>query len=84
MVAGVPVEDHEKLANEVKCLHETLGKTQSMLDAMQARLQALERGLTRSEAQVDLLIRLQQSGHRPLRRRKCLQVHMGWIPIRLK
>ena len=65
VVAGVPVEDHERLVHEVKCLHETLGKTQSMLDAMQARLQALERGLTRSEAQVDLLIRLQQSGASP-------------------
>uniref|UniRef100_A0AAV1TTA8 Uncharacterized protein n=1 Tax=Peronospora matthiolae TaxID=2874970 RepID=A0AAV1TTA8_9STRA len=33
-----------------------------MLDAMQSRLQAMEQAQTQSEAQLDLLIRLQQSG----------------------
>ena len=61
-VAGVPLADHEKLVLEVKGLQETLGKTQYMLDAMNSRIQAMERAQTRSEAQLDLLIRLQQSG----------------------
>ena len=65
VVAGVPVEDHEKLALQVKALQEALGETQSAMDAMRARIQVLERGLTRSEAHVDLLIRLQQSGSKP-------------------
>ena len=65
-MAGVPVVDHEKLVLEVKGLQETLGKTQCMLDAMKSRLQAMERAQTRSEAQLDLLIRLQQSGAQPL------------------
>ena len=57
---------------EVKGLQETLGKTQCMLDATTSRLQAMERAQNRSEAQLDLLIRLQQSGHSPRRRRKSL------------
>uniref|UniRef100_A0AAV1UMA8 Uncharacterized protein n=1 Tax=Peronospora matthiolae TaxID=2874970 RepID=A0AAV1UMA8_9STRA len=66
VVAGVPVEAHEKLVLEVKDLQEALGKSQCMLDAMQSRLQAMEQAQTRSEAQLDLLIRLQQSGAVPL------------------
>uniref|UniRef100_A0AAV1VAL6 Uncharacterized protein n=1 Tax=Peronospora matthiolae TaxID=2874970 RepID=A0AAV1VAL6_9STRA len=66
VAAGVPVEAHEKLALEVKGLQETLGKTQYMLDAMQSRLQAMEQAQTRSEDQLCLLIRLQQSGAMPL------------------
>ena len=62
VVAGVPVEDHEKLVLQVKALQEALAETQSAMDAMRARIQLLEHGLTRSEAHVDLLIRLQQSG----------------------
>ena len=65
VVAGVPAEDHARLVLEVNGLRETLGKTQSMLDAVLTRLQALERAQTRSEAQLDLLIRLQQSGAPP-------------------
>ena len=65
VVAGVPIEDREKLVLEVNALRKTLSKTQSMLDAVQTRLQALERAQTRSEAQLDLLIRLQQSGAPP-------------------
>ena len=65
VVAGVPVETHEKLVLQVKTLEEALGKTHVAMDAMQARIQALERGLTWSEAQVDLLIRLQLSGAPP-------------------
>uniref|UniRef100_A0AAV1TEQ5 Uncharacterized protein n=1 Tax=Peronospora matthiolae TaxID=2874970 RepID=A0AAV1TEQ5_9STRA len=66
VAAGVPVEAHEKLVLEVKGLQEALGKSQCMLDAMQRRLQAMEQAQTRSEAQLDLLIRLQQSGAVPL------------------
>uniref|UniRef100_A0AAV1VAE5 Uncharacterized protein n=1 Tax=Peronospora matthiolae TaxID=2874970 RepID=A0AAV1VAE5_9STRA len=66
VAAGVPVEAHEKLVLEVKGLQAALGKSQCMLDAMQNRLQAMEQAQTRSEAQLDLLIRLQQSGAVPL------------------
>uniref|UniRef100_A0AAV1UTM7 Uncharacterized protein n=1 Tax=Peronospora matthiolae TaxID=2874970 RepID=A0AAV1UTM7_9STRA len=57
---------HEKLVLEVKGLQETLDKSQCMLDAMQSRLQAMEQAQTRNEAQLDLLVRLQQSGAMPL------------------
>uniref|UniRef100_A0AAV1VK44 Uncharacterized protein n=1 Tax=Peronospora matthiolae TaxID=2874970 RepID=A0AAV1VK44_9STRA len=66
VAAGVLVEAHEKLVLEVKGLREAFGKSQCMLDAMQSRLQAMEQAQTRSEAQLDLLIRLQQSGAVPL------------------
>uniref|UniRef100_A0AAV1T815 Uncharacterized protein n=1 Tax=Peronospora matthiolae TaxID=2874970 RepID=A0AAV1T815_9STRA len=66
VAVGVPVEAYEKLVFEVKGLQETLGKTQCMLDAMQSRLQAMEQAQTRSEAKLDLLIILQQSGAMPL------------------
>uniref|UniRef100_A0AAV1UXX0 Uncharacterized protein n=1 Tax=Peronospora matthiolae TaxID=2874970 RepID=A0AAV1UXX0_9STRA len=66
VAAGVPEEAHEKLVLEVKGLQEALCKSQCMLDAMQRRLQAMEQAQTRSEAQLDLLIRLQQSGAVPL------------------
>ena len=56
-------------------LRETLGKTQSALDAMQvgvqaselgqARVQALEMGEAQMEGQLDLLIRMQQPMARP-------------------
>ena len=57
---GKPEDELEKLRHEVSCLRETLGKTQSALDATQARLQALELGQTRMEAQLDLLVRIQR------------------------
>uniref|UniRef100_A0AAV1THZ8 Uncharacterized protein n=1 Tax=Peronospora matthiolae TaxID=2874970 RepID=A0AAV1THZ8_9STRA len=66
VAADVPVEAHEKLVLEVKGLQNTLGKTQCILDAMQNRLQAMEQAQNRSEDQMDLLIRLQQSGAVPL------------------
>uniref|UniRef100_A0AAV1UB35 Uncharacterized protein n=1 Tax=Peronospora matthiolae TaxID=2874970 RepID=A0AAV1UB35_9STRA len=66
VAAGVPVEAHKKLVLEVKGLQEALGKSQCMLDAMQRRLQAMEQAQTRGEAQLDLLIRPQQSGAVPL------------------
>uniref|UniRef100_A0AAV1UKF2 Uncharacterized protein n=1 Tax=Peronospora matthiolae TaxID=2874970 RepID=A0AAV1UKF2_9STRA len=66
VAAGLPVEAHEKLVLEVEGLQEALGKSQCMLDAIQSRLQAMEQAQTRSEAQLDLLIRLQQSGAVPL------------------
>uniref|UniRef100_A0AAV1U7I3 Uncharacterized protein n=1 Tax=Peronospora matthiolae TaxID=2874970 RepID=A0AAV1U7I3_9STRA len=65
VVAGVPVAVHEKLVLDVKGLQETLGKTQGMLDAIQSSLQAMERARTQSKAQLDLMIRLQQSGASP-------------------
>ena len=62
---GVPKEEHEKVLLELNGLRETSGKTQSALDATQARVQALESGHTRMEAQLDLLIRMQQPVARP-------------------
>uniref|UniRef100_M4C5J8 Uncharacterized protein n=1 Tax=Hyaloperonospora arabidopsidis (strain Emoy2) TaxID=559515 RepID=M4C5J8_HYAAE len=57
---GVPKEEHEKVLLELSGLGETLGKTQSALDATQARVQELESGHTRMEVQLDLLVRMQQ------------------------
>ena len=65
MVVGVPKEEHEKVLRELSGLRETLGKTQSALDAMQARVQALELALARVDGQLDLLVRMQQSTSRP-------------------
>ena len=84
MEVGIPKEEHEKVLPELNGLRETLGKTQSALDATQARVQALESGHTRMEAWLDLLIRIQQPMQGQLPRRKHLQVHVGRIPIRLK
>uniref|UniRef100_A0AAV1TNL8 Uncharacterized protein n=1 Tax=Peronospora matthiolae TaxID=2874970 RepID=A0AAV1TNL8_9STRA len=61
VAASIPVEAHEKLVLEVKGLQEALGKTHCALDAMQSRLQATEYSQTRSEDQMDLPIRLNQS-----------------------
>ena len=60
VVVGVPKEEHEKVLREPSGLQETLGKTQSALDAMQARVQALELALARVDGQLDLLFRMQQ------------------------
>uniref|UniRef100_M4B7H5 Uncharacterized protein n=1 Tax=Hyaloperonospora arabidopsidis (strain Emoy2) TaxID=559515 RepID=M4B7H5_HYAAE len=65
VAVGVPKEEHEKVLLEMSGLRETLGKTQSALDATQARVQVLESGHTRMEAQPDLLIRMQQPMARP-------------------
>uniref|UniRef100_M4B6L5 Uncharacterized protein n=1 Tax=Hyaloperonospora arabidopsidis (strain Emoy2) TaxID=559515 RepID=M4B6L5_HYAAE len=62
---GVPKEEHEKVLLEMNGLRETLGKTQSALNATRARVQELESGHTRMEAQLDLLIRMQQPVARP-------------------
>uniref|UniRef100_M4BEB3 Uncharacterized protein n=1 Tax=Hyaloperonospora arabidopsidis (strain Emoy2) TaxID=559515 RepID=M4BEB3_HYAAE len=62
---GVPKEEHEKILLELNGLRGTLGKTQSALDAKQACVQALESGHTRIEAELDLLIRMQQPMARP-------------------
>uniref|UniRef100_M4B6B3 Uncharacterized protein n=1 Tax=Hyaloperonospora arabidopsidis (strain Emoy2) TaxID=559515 RepID=M4B6B3_HYAAE len=62
---GVPKEEHEKVLLEMNGLRDTLGKTHGALDATQARVQALESGHTRNEAQLDLLIRIQQPMARP-------------------
>ena len=65
VVVGVPKEEHEKVLLEMSGLRETLSKTQSALDATQARVQALESGNTRTDAHLDLLIRIQQPMARP-------------------
>ena len=57
---GVSVASHEALFHEVNSLRETLGQTQRTLDAVQARLFTFETSQTRTEAQLDLLIRMQQ------------------------
>uniref|UniRef100_M4B2M6 Uncharacterized protein n=1 Tax=Hyaloperonospora arabidopsidis (strain Emoy2) TaxID=559515 RepID=M4B2M6_HYAAE len=62
---GVPKEEHEEVILELSGIRETLDKTQSALDVTQARVQALESGHTRMEAQLDLLIRMQQPMARP-------------------
>ena len=75
VVVGVPREEHEKVLIELDVIRETLGKIQSALDVMQARIQALELGQVRIQAlesgqawmevQLDLLIRMQQPMSRP-------------------
>ena len=62
---GVPKEEHGKVLLELSGFRETLGKTQSELDATQARVQALVSGHTRMKSQLDLLIRMQQPMARP-------------------
>uniref|UniRef100_M4BF53 Uncharacterized protein n=1 Tax=Hyaloperonospora arabidopsidis (strain Emoy2) TaxID=559515 RepID=M4BF53_HYAAE len=62
---GVLKQEHEKVLLELSGLRETLGKTQSALDATQACIQALESGHTRMEAQLDLLIWMQQQMAKP-------------------
>ena len=57
---GLPEEEHEKVLLELNGLRETLGRTQTALDATQALVRALESGHTRMEAQLDRLIRMQQ------------------------
>ena len=61
----LPKEEHEKVLLEMSGLRETLSKTQSALDATQDRVQALQSGHSRTEAQLDLLIRMQQPVARP-------------------
>ena len=75
VVGVVRSEEHEKVLLELSGLRETLGNTQSALDAMQARVQAfklgqarvqtLEMGQDRMECQLDLLIRMKQPVARP-------------------
>ena len=50
VVVGVPREEHEKVLLELDIIHETLSKTQSALDAMQARVQTLELRQVRIQA----------------------------------
>ena len=67
-MVGVPREEYEKVLLELSGVRQTLGQTQSALDAMQARVQALESGQARVQAlemgqarmegQLDLLIRM--------------------------
>ena len=55
-MVGVPQEDHEKVLLELSALRDTLGKTQSGLDASQTQIKALKLSHTRMEAQIDILI----------------------------
>ena len=57
-MVGVPREEHENLLLKEKALRETLGKTQSALDATQAILQTLKLDLTRIEPRLDILGRI--------------------------
>ena len=62
---SVSAAAHGDLVQEVNSLCETLSQTQRKLDAMQARLSPFETNQTRTEAQLDLLIRMQQLVERP-------------------
>ena len=64
-VVGIPKDEHEKVLLELSGLRETLVQTHSAFDAMRARVRALELGQARMEAQLDLLIRIQQPMARP-------------------
>uniref|UniRef100_M4BUF1 Uncharacterized protein n=1 Tax=Hyaloperonospora arabidopsidis (strain Emoy2) TaxID=559515 RepID=M4BUF1_HYAAE len=82
---GGPKEDHEMILFELSGLRETLGKTQSELDATQARVQALESGHPpgwRPSLTSWFGFSKRWQGQPP--RCKRLQVHVGRIPIRLK
>ena len=75
MVVGELKEEHEKVFLELSGLQGTLGKNQSALDAMQARVQVLELGqarvqalelaLARVDGYLGLPVRMQQSTARP-------------------
>uniref|UniRef100_M4B3T3 Uncharacterized protein n=1 Tax=Hyaloperonospora arabidopsidis (strain Emoy2) TaxID=559515 RepID=M4B3T3_HYAAE len=77
---GVPKEEHEKVLLELNGLCETLSKTQSALDASQARVQTLESGHIRMEAQLDLLIRMQQPMARPASAAQAPPISRGTDP----
>ena len=77
---GVPKEEHDKVLLELSGLRETLGKTQSALVATQARVQALESGHNRMEAQLDLLIRMQQPMARPASAAQAPPISRGTDP----
>ena len=65
VVVDVRKEEHMKVLLELSRLRETLGKTQSAFEAIQARVKALELDLARVEGQLDLLIRMQHPTSRP-------------------
>ena len=56
---GVSAVTHEDLVQEVNSLRETLDQNQRTLDAIQARLSTFKTNQTRTEAQLDLLTRMQ-------------------------
>ena len=58
VVIGVSKEAHEKWLLDINRLIETLGNIASALDATQARVKALSSGLSRIEAQLDILVRI--------------------------
>ena len=57
---GVLAAAHATLVHEVNSLRETLGQTQRTLGAVQALLLTFETSQTRTEMQIDLLIRMQK------------------------
>ena len=61
----VSAADRADLVRELNTLRETLGLTQSTLDVVQALLSSLETNHTRTETQLDLLIRMQQPVAKP-------------------
>ena len=80
MEVGVPKEEHEKVLLELSGLRETLGKTQSALDATQTCVQTLDSGHTRMEAQLDLRIRMQQLIARPTSEAQAPPSSRGTVP----
>uniref|UniRef100_A0AAV1T915 Uncharacterized protein n=1 Tax=Peronospora matthiolae TaxID=2874970 RepID=A0AAV1T915_9STRA len=76
MALGVSSKSHSSLLKDVSSFRETFGQTQHALNEAQphletlegdhARLQTMETRLTRLEAQLDLLIRIQNLMATPL------------------
>ena len=63
--AGVSAQAHADLILEVNRLRETFTQTQSLLDAVQTRLQVLEQQQPRMEGKLDVLIRMLQRAAQP-------------------
>ena len=84
VASGVLAAAHAALVQTVNSLRETSNQTKSTLYAMQARLWTFETSQTRTESQLDLLIRMQQLWQRQVLRRKRLLIKLGRMPIRLE
>ena len=84
VVVGIAKEEHEKMLLDLSGLRKRLGKTQSALDATQFRVYALESVQTRLEAQLDLLVRIQQPMAMPSFAVQAPPNSCGTDPMRLK
>ena len=84
MAAGVLAVAHAALVQEVNSLRDNLGQTQRTLDVVQAFLSTFETNQTRTEAQLDPLIRIQQPVAKPDSAAQAPLINFGRIPIRLK